>query len=38
MLRADEDGQMLSLHNKIFVTYFQMQMEKRNRTFVDKNF
>ena len=38
MLRADEDGQMLFLHDEFFIMYFQMQMGWRKRTFVDKNF
>ena len=37
MLRADENGGMLSLYNE-FLLYFQMLMEQRNRTFVDKSF
>ena len=37
MLRADENGRMLSLLNE-FLLYFQIQMEQRYRTFADKNF
>ena len=40
MLKTDENGRMLFLHNKFLLYVFkrQMQMEQRNQAFADKNF